>query len=77
MLVYEHSESVSCQKLRMKLVEKAIDYEIRNRAREAGEQVSPAFLAIDQKEVVPLIRRERRTITGPSIIVAYREQLQQ
>lgn len=71
MLVYEHSESVFYQKVRITLAEKAINYEVLNVALEAGEQISPAFLAINSKGVVPVIVHERRAITESSIIVEY------
>ncbi|WP_139114804.1 glutathione S-transferase family protein [Rhizorhabdus dicambivorans] len=71
MIVYEHAESVCCHKVRIVLAEKAIPHQVRNIALEAGEQLTPAFLAVNPKGVVPVIVDEGRTITESSIITEY------
>lgn len=71
LVVYEHSESVCCHKVRIVLAEKAIPHEVRNVALESGEQLTPAFLAINPKGVVPVVIDDGRTITESTIITEY------
>lgn len=70
-IVYEHMESVCCQKVRIALAEKGIDYEPRLVALEAGEQLEPGFLALNPSGVVPVLVHDGRTITESSIINEY------
>jgi len=71
MVVYEHAESVCCHKVRIVLAEKAIPHEVRNVALEAGEQLAPAFLAVNPKGVVPVVVEGGHVITESSIITEY------
>ena len=71
LVVYDHMESVCCQKVRLVLQEKDIEYESRVVALEAGEQLDPKFLAINPRGVVPVIVHRGRTITESTIIMEY------
>jgi len=71
LIVYDHKESVCCSKVRIVLAEKSIEHEMRNVALETGEQVTPEFLAINPKGVVPVIIHNGRTITESTIILEY------
>ena len=71
MVVYEHAESVCCHKVRIVLAEKAIPHKVRNVSLESGEQLTPGFLAINPKGVVPVVVDNGRTIAESSIITEY------
>ncbi len=72
--VYEHNESVCCQKVRITLAEKQIDHELVNVSFEAREHRSPAFLAINPRGNVPVIIHDGRIITESTIIVEYLDE---
>ena len=69
--LYDHAESVCCHKVRIALAEKGLDYETKSIALDAGEQVSPPFLAISPKGVVPILQHKGRIIPESSIITEY------
>ena len=71
LILYDHAESVCCHKVRIMLAEKQLDYETRAVALESGEQVSPDFLTLNPKGVVPVLVHEGRTIPESSIISEY------
>jgi len=69
--VYDHGESVCCHKVRIALAEKNIDFERKNVALEAGEQISPQFLAVNPRGVVPVLVHDGRTIVDSTNILEY------
>jgi glutathione S-transferase len=71
MIIYEHSESVCCQKVRMAVEEKGLPYEQRYVKLESGEAKHPDFLAINPKGVVPVLIDGNHTIFESTIINEY------
>ena len=69
--VYEHNESVCCQKVRLVLAEKGIEHETKNISFETRQQHTPEFEALNPKGKVPVIVHNGRTITESTIIVEY------
>ena len=69
--VYEHNESVCCQKVRIVLAEKGIEHETINISFEEREQHTPEFEALNPKGKVPVIVHDGRVITESTIIIEY------
>ena len=69
--VYEHNESVCCQKVRIVLSEKDIPHEVIMLSFEKREQHTPEFEAINPKGKVPVIIHDGRVITESTIIIEY------
>ena len=69
--VYEHNESVCCQKVRIVLAEKAIEHRTVNISFEQREQHTPEFRALNPKGAVPVIVDDGRVITESTIITEY------
>ena len=69
--VYEHNESVCCQKVRLVLAEKSIEHEMVIISFEQRQQHTPEFEAINPKGKVPVIVHDGRVITESTIIIAY------
>ncbi len=69
--VYEHNESVCCQKVRLVLAEKNIEHETINIAFEQRQQHTPEFEALNPKGKVPVIVHDGRIITESTIITEY------
>ena len=72
--VYEHNESVCCQKVRIVLAEKQIPHEVINVSFEKRETHSPAFEAINPKGKVPVIVHDGHIITESTVIVEYLDE---
>ena len=74
LIVYDHSESVCCQKVRIALDEKGIETEHRIIKIEEGESHTPAYIAINPKGVVPaFVDEQGRTIDESTIMLEYLE----
>lgn len=71
LIVYEHGESVCCQKVRMAIEEKGLEYEQRYVRLETGEAKSPEFLAVNPKGVVPVLVHDGKKVFESSIITEY------
>lgn len=72
--LYDHSESVCCQKVRIALAEKGVEYHRRLVNCEEREHLGPEYLRINPKGVVPaLVDEEGRTIDESSIMLEYLE----
>ncbi len=69
--VYEHNESVCCQKVRLVLAEKAIAHTTINISFEERQQHTPEFLALNPKGCVPVIVHDGRVVTESTIITEY------
>lgn len=69
--VYDHNESVCCQKVRLVLAEKGIPFENVHVAIEEGEQYTDEFLALNPNGVVPVAVHHGRVITESTIINEY------
>ena len=69
--VYEHNESVCCQKVRIVLAEKHIEHETINVSFEERQQHTPEFEALNPKGKVPVIVHDGRVITESTIIIEY------
>ena len=72
--VYEHNESVCCQKVRIVLSEKNIPHEIVNISFEERQQHTPEFEALNPKGKVPVIVHDGRVITESTIIIEYLDE---
>ncbi len=72
--VYEHNESVCCQKVRMVLAEKKIEHDVINISFEKREQHTPEFEALNPKGKVPVIVHDGRVITESTIIIEYLDE---
>ena len=69
--VYEHNESVCCQKVRILLAEKQIEHDTINISFEERQQHTPEFEALNPKGKVPVIVHDGRVITESTIILEY------
>ncbi len=69
--VYEHNESVCCQKVRIVLAEKNIEHETVNISFEERQQHTPEFEALNPKGNVPVIVHNGSVITESTIITEY------
>ena len=69
--VYEHNESVCCQKVRIVLSEKDIPHEVINISFEERQQHTLEFEAINPKGKVPVIDHDGKVITESTIIIEY------
>jgi glutathione S-transferase len=69
--VYDHNESVCCQKVRLALAEKAVPFENVHVAISEGDQFSNEFLALNPKAVVPVAVHNGRVVTESTIINEY------
>ena len=72
--LYDHSESVCCQKVRLALAEKGVEYHRHLVNCEEREHLRPEYLQINPKGVVPVFVDEQgRTIDESSIMLEYLE----
>ena len=69
--VYEHNESVCCQKVRIVLAEKDVAHEVINISFEERQQHTPEFEALNPKGKVPVIVHDGHVITESTIIIEY------
>ncbi len=69
--VYDHNESVCCQKVRFALDEKGVPHERVLVDFSTGEQFSAWFRAINPKSVVPVLIDDGHIITESSVINEY------
>jgi glutathione S-transferase len=74
LIVYEHNESVCCQKVRIVLSEKQIPHKVINVSFEKRENHSPEFEAVNPKGKVPVIVHDGRTITESTVIIEYLDE---
>lgn len=72
--VYEHNESVCCQKVRIVLSEKQIPHDVINVSFEKRETHSPEFEAINPKGKVPVIVHDGHIITESTVIIEYLDE---
>lgn len=74
LVFYDHSESVCCQKVRMALEEKSIEYHHYLVKCEEREHLGPDYLKINPKGVVPaFVDEQGRTIDESTIMLEYLE----
>ena len=71
--LYHDNVSVCAQKVRVVLFEKNIAWESRHINLAAGEQISPEFLRVNPRGVVPALVDDGRPITESTIICEYLE----
>ena len=69
--LYDFDNSVCCQKVRITLEEKRIDYQINRVNLFKSEQYSPEYLKINPKGVVPSLIHEGRAVNESSLICEY------
>ncbi len=69
--LYDHNESVCCQKVRLALAEKQVPFHSVHIAIEKGEQFSDKFLRINPAAVVPVATHNDKVITESTIISEY------
>lgn len=71
--LYHHNISVCAQKVRLALVEKDLAWESRHLNLMTAEQVSPAYLALNPKGVVPTLVHDGAPVIESTIILEYLE----
>jgi glutathione S-transferase len=71
--LYHNNISVCAQKVRLLLVEKGIPWEGREVDLMRGEQLAPAFLAVNPKGLVPVLVHDGDVITESTVILEYVE----
>ena len=69
--IYDHNESVCCQKVRLTLAEKGVEFKNIHVAIEDGEQYNEAFLKLNPAGVVPVAVHKGNVITESTIINEY------
>lgn len=73
--LYHNGNSVCSIKVRVVLAEKGLEWESRHISLPKGEQLTPEFLAINPKGVVPVLEHDGRYITESSVIAEYLDGL--
>jgi glutathione S-transferase len=71
--LYHNNISVCAQKVRLQLVEKGIPWEGREVDLMRGAHLTPAFLAINPKGLVPVLVHDENVITESTVILEYIE----
>jgi glutathione S-transferase len=71
--LYHHSESPCCQKIRLLLAEKELQWTSHYITLERGEQLEPEFLSLNPKGVVPVLVHDDAVITESTVIAEYIE----
>ena len=72
--IYEHPESVCCQKVGVALIEKGVECEKVHIEFARGEQFSPKFLCLNSKAVVPVLVHDGRVLTESTVINEYLDE---
>ena len=73
--LYHHGSSACSAKVRFALAEKRLEWNGRYVDILAGEQLSPAFLAVNPKGVVPVLVHDGRVIPESTVICEYVEEV--
>lgn len=73
--LYHHGSSACAAKVRFALAEKQLEWHSRYVDILAGEQFSPAFLAVNPKAVVPVLIHDGRVIPESTVICEYAEEV--
>lgn len=71
LILYNHNLSVCVQKVRLAMSEKGLDWEDRNVDLMRSEQVSPDYLKINPKGVVPALVHDGQPVIESTIILEY------
>ena len=72
--LYHHNISVCAQKVRLSLYEKGLAWEERHVDLMRSEQISPAYLALNPKGVVPTIVHDGQPVIESTVILEYLEE---
>jgi glutathione S-transferase len=73
--LYHHDKSTCSQKVRICLAEKALEWVDRQVDLSGGENLTPAYLAINPNGVVPTLVHDGDPITESTVICEYLEEL--
>jgi glutathione S-transferase len=73
LVLYHHNISVCAQKVRIALAEKKLAHERRHVSLMKGEQISPEFLRINPKGVVPALVHDGEPVIESTVILEYLE----
>jgi len=71
LILYNHDLSVCVQKVRLAMAEKGLDWEDRNIDLMRGEQVTPDYLKLNPKGVVPTLVHDDQPVVESTIILEY------
>ena len=71
LVLYHHNISVCAQKVRIALAEKKLPYERRHINLMKAEQVSPDYLKINPKGVVPALVHNGQPVIESTVIMEY------
>ena len=69
--IYDHPESVCCQKVRLVLYEKGVAFENIHVAIDEGEQYTKKILKLNPKGIVPIAVHGGKVICESTIISEY------
>lgn len=69
--IYDHNESVCCQKVRVACLEKGLEYENVHVEFSRREQFTPEFLKLNPKAVVPVLVHDGLVVTESTAINEY------
>jgi glutathione S-transferase len=73
LILYNHNLSVCVQKVRLAMAEKGLQWEDRNVDLMRGEHLSPEYLELNPKGVVPTLVHDGRPVVESTIILEYVE----
>jgi glutathione S-transferase len=73
LVLYHHNISVCAQKVRIALAEKKLAHECRHVSLMKGEQISPEYLKINPKGVVPALVHDGQPVIESTVILEYLE----
>lgn len=71
LILYNHNLSVCVQKVRLAMTEKGLQWEERDIDLMRGEQVSPEYLKINPKGVVPALVHDGQPVIESTVILEY------
>jgi len=74
-VLYDNEESVCCQKVRILLKEKGLEYELRRIAFEDRDQFKPDFVKINPLHRVPVMIHDGKVITESTVINQYVDEV--
>jgi len=73
--LYEFGNSVCCQKVRLVLCEKGLEYESRQVNLFRSEQYDPKYLDLNPKGVVPTLLHDGRAVVESTLICEYLDEI--
>ena len=75
LVMYEYGNSVACQKVRLVLCEKGLEWESRQVDLFRSRQYDPDYLKLNPKGLLPTLMHDGRTVVESTLICEYLEDI--